>query len=45
MTEHRITRETPTHRRWDVTVPPVVMAQPGDVIIAETDDFAAGQIT
>ena len=45
MTEHRITRATPTHRRWDVTVPPVVMAQPGDVVIAETDDFAAGQIT
>lgn len=45
MTEHHIGRDAPTHRRWDITVPPVVMAQPGDTIVAETDDFAAGQIT
>lgn len=45
MAEHRITRDTPTHRVWDVDVPPVVHAQPGDVVVAETDDFAAGQIT
>jgi acetamidase/formamidase len=45
VTEHRITRAMPTHRCWDITVPPVVMAQPGDTIVAETDDFAAGQIT
>ena len=38
MTEHRITRDTPTHRRWDVDVPPVVFAQPGDTVVAETDD-------
>ena len=44
MAEHRIPRSAPTHRRWDVTIPPVVFAQPGDLVVAETDDFAAGQI-
>jgi acetamidase/formamidase len=45
MTEHVITREHPTHRRWDATLEPVVEVEPGDVVVAETDDFAGGQIT
>jgi acetamidase/formamidase len=44
MAEHVITRDAPTHRRWDETVEPVVSVQPGDVIAVETDDFAGGQI-
>ena len=44
MAEHLIPRSTATHRRWDVTIAPVVHAQPGDIIVAETDDFAGGQI-
>ncbi len=44
MTEHRITRETPTHTSWDARTPPVVRAAPGDVVHLATDDFAGGQI-
>jgi len=44
MAEHLIPRSAATHRRWDVTIAPVVHAQPGDIIVAETDDFAGGQI-
>ncbi len=43
--EHVITRDAPTHRRWDVDTEPVVRIQPGDIVTAETDDFAGGQIT
>jgi acetamidase/formamidase len=43
--EHVITREHPTHRVWDATLAPVLEVEPGDVVVAETDDFAAGQIT
>lgn len=35
----------PTYRRGDLDVTPVVMAQPGDAFVAETADFAAGQIS
>src|SRR6185312_4764683 len=45
MAEHLITRDAPTHRRWEVDQEPVVRIQPGDVVTAETDDFAGGQIT
>jgi acetamidase/formamidase len=45
MTEHRIGREVRTHRRWDVDIEPVLVVAPGDVVTAETDDFAGGQIT
>ncbi len=45
MTEHRISRDAPTHRRWDVDLEPVLRVAPGDVVTAETDDFAGGQIT
>ena len=45
MAEHLITREQPTHRSWDVTHAPVLEIDPGDVVVAETDDFAGGQIT
>jgi acetamidase/formamidase len=45
MAEHVITRDAPTHRSWDVDNEPVVRIAPGDVVSAETDDFAAGQIT
>jgi len=45
MAEHQIGLDAPTHRRWDVTVPPVVHAAPGDVVVCETVDFAGGQIT
>jgi len=44
MTEHVISREDPTHRHWDATLEPVLEVDPGDVVIAETDDFAGGQI-
>ena len=44
MAEHEITRDMPTHRRWDETIEPVLHVQPGDVIHVETDDFAGGQI-
>ena len=44
MAEHVITRDMPTHRRWDVDNEPVVQVQPGDIIVVETDDFAGGQI-
>jgi acetamidase/formamidase len=44
MAEHVITREDPTHRVWDATLAPVVEVDPGDVVIAESDDFAGGQI-
>ena len=44
MAEHLITRDAPTHRRWEVDQEPVVRIQPGDVVTAETDDFAGGQI-
>jgi len=42
--EHLISRETPTHRRWDVDIEPVLYVQSGDVVVVETDDFAGGQI-
>ena len=45
MAAHRIGREVQTHRRWDVDLEPVLRVQPGDVVTAETDDFAGGQIT
>ena len=32
MAEHEITRNMPTHRRWDETIEPVLHVQPGDVI-------------
>src|SRR4051794_37049442 len=44
MAEHVITRAHPTHRSWDETLAPVVEVDPGDVVVAETDDFAGGQI-
>jgi acetamidase/formamidase len=45
MADHVITRDVPTHRRWDVAIEPVLTVQPGDVVTVETDDFAGGQIT
>jgi acetamidase/formamidase len=42
--EHIITRDEPTHRRWDATLAPVLEIDPGDVVVVETDDFAGGQI-
>jgi acetamidase/formamidase len=45
MTEHVITRDMPTHKKWDATLEPVLEVDPGDVVIAESDDFAGGQIT
>jgi acetamidase/formamidase len=45
MAEHVITRDAPTHRTWDVDTEPVVRIQPGDIVTAETDDFAGGQVT
>lgn len=45
MREHRIGREATTHRLWDVRIEPVLSIEPGDVVVAETDDFAGGQIT
>lgn len=44
MAEHVIARDRPTHRSWDATLAPVLEVDPGDVVVAETDDFAAGQI-
>ena len=44
MAEHLISRETPTHRRWDVDIEPVLRVESGDVVVVETDDFAGGQI-
>ena len=44
MAEHTITREMPTHRRWDVRIAPVVTVSSGDSVIVETDDFTGGQI-
>jgi acetamidase/formamidase len=44
MGEHVITRELPTHRRWDATLAPVIEIEPGDVVSVETSDFAGGQI-
>jgi acetamidase/formamidase len=45
MADHLITRDEPTHRNWDATLAPVVEVEPGDVVVAESDDFAGGQIT
>jgi acetamidase/formamidase len=45
MTEHNITRGHPTHRVWDATLDPVLEVDAGDVVVADTDDVAAGQIT
>jgi acetamidase/formamidase len=45
MTAHVIDLDAPTHRRWDVTVPPVIEIEPGDTVTAHTVDFAGGQIT
>ena len=44
MAEHVITRDEPTHRRWDATLAPVREVDAGDVVVVETDDFAGGQI-
>ena len=44
MAEHLISRDQPTHRRWDVDIEPVLQVAQGDVIAVETDDFAGGQI-
>ena len=44
MAEHVITRDEPTHRRWDATLAPVLEVEAGDVVVVETDDFAGGQI-
>ena len=44
MAEHLISRDMPTHRRWDVDIEPVLHAEQGDVVVVETDDFAGGQI-
>jgi acetamidase/formamidase len=44
LAEHVITRDEPTHRRWDATLAPVLEVDPGDVVVVETDDFAGGQI-
>jgi acetamidase/formamidase len=44
MAEHVIARDQPTHRSWDATLAPVLEVDPGDVVVAETDDFAGGQI-
>jgi acetamidase/formamidase len=43
--DHVISRGAPTHRSWDVGIEPVLRVRPGDVVTAETDDFAEGQIT
>jgi acetamidase/formamidase len=43
--EHLISRETPTHRRWDVDIEPVLHVESGAIVVVETDDFAGGQIT
>ena len=45
MADHLITRDRPTHRSWDATLAPVLEVDPGDVVVAESDDFAGGQIT
>jgi acetamidase/formamidase len=45
MAQHVIDLDAPTHRRWDVTVPPVIEIDPGDTVTAHTVDFAGGQIT
>lgn len=45
MAEHVITRDEPTHRRWEADLAPVLEVDPGDVVVAETVDFAGGQIT
>src|SRR5215218_9974743 len=44
MGEHVITRAEPTHRHWDATLAPVLEVEPGDVVVADTEDFAGGQI-
>jgi acetamidase/formamidase len=44
LAEHVITRDEPTHRRWDATLAPVLEVDPGDVVVVETDDFAGGQV-
>jgi len=41
MAEHLIEAGRAHHRRWDVDVEPVLHVDPGDVIVAQTDDFAA----
>ena len=45
MADHLITRDMPTHSSWDVGTEPVVRIRSGDVVTADTDDFAGGQIT
>lgn len=44
MAEHSITRDDPTHTRWDAGNTPVVRIASGDVVHMATDDFAGGQI-
>lgn len=44
MSEHRVTREHPTHTAWDARLAPVTTVAPGDVVHFATDDFAGGQI-
>jgi hypothetical protein len=41
MAEHLIGRDAPTTVARDVDVEPVLHADPGDVIVAQTDHFAA----
>ena len=45
MADHVITRDMPTHKRWDVDIEPVLTVRPGDTIAVETDDFAGGQVS
>lgn len=45
MADHLIDLHVPTHRRWDVDIPPVLEIDAGDTVTAETVDFAGGQIT
>ena len=45
MADHVITRDMPTHQRWDVDIEPVLTVRPGDIVAVETDDFAGGQIS
>ena len=41
MAEHLIGRDAPTTVARDVDVEPVLHVDPGDVIVVQTDDFAA----
>jgi acetamidase/formamidase len=45
MADHVITRDQPTHRRWEAELEPVLEIDPGDTVSVETVDFAGGQVT